>query len=111
MKLPAEAIIAEEKLTRYLLVPQLRGDKSAFLERAGYNLNDFERLRGDLRAQILSLEAEPLEINKFGQYFEIRGDLRGPSAVTLRVRTIWMKEHLSGVVKFVTLIPDRRRKI
>jgi hypothetical protein len=35
MKLPADAIIAREKLTRYLLVRQARGDKSAFLAQAG----------------------------------------------------------------------------
>jgi hypothetical protein len=27
-------------------------------------------------------------------------------AGTLRVRTIWMTEYLSGVTKFITLIPD-----
>ena len=36
MKLPPITIIPIEKATRYLLVPQARGDKSAFLERAGY---------------------------------------------------------------------------
>jgi hypothetical protein len=96
MKLPADTVIAEEKLTRYLLVPQVRGDKSSFLERAGYRLNDFERLQNDLRVQILSLEAESLESNQFGQYFQIRGDLRGPNGVALSVRTIWMKACLES---------------
>jgi len=35
--------------------------------------------------------------------------LTGPNGVALAVRTIWMTEHLSGVTKFVTLIPDKRR--
>jgi hypothetical protein len=35
MKLPSDAAIALEKLTRYLLVRQARGDKSAFLASAG----------------------------------------------------------------------------
>jgi hypothetical protein len=30
----------------------------------------------------------------------------GPSGRTLRVRTIWMTEYLSGATKFITLIPD-----
>ena len=46
MRLPADAIIAPEKMTRYLLVRQARGD------------------------------------------------------------TIWKKEYLSGVTKFITLIPE-----
>ena len=109
MKLPADTIIATDKLTRYLLVPKARGDKSAFLARAGYTLENTEQLRLDLRSQVLPLEAEPLESNKFGQYYEICGRLIGPKGVTLSVRTIWMTEHLSGNTKFVTLIPDKRR--
>jgi hypothetical protein len=32
--LPQDAVIAEEKLTKYLLVPLLKDDKSKFLDRA-----------------------------------------------------------------------------
>jgi hypothetical protein len=37
--LPQDAIIAEEKLTKYLLVPLPKDDKSKFLAMAGYNSN------------------------------------------------------------------------
>ena len=50
-----------------------------------------------------------MESNTFGRYYEIRGTLTGPNGVPLAVCTIWMTEHLSGVTKFVTLIPDKRR--
>ena len=109
MRLPQDATIAEDKLTRYLLLPQSRGDKSAFLAQAGYEQENRPHLLRGLRAQILPLEAQRLESNKFGQYYEIRGTLTGPNAVGLPVRTIWMTEHLSGVTKLVTLIPDVRR--
>ncbi len=89
-------------------MPQARGGKSAFLERGGYTLEDADRLLRDLRLQ-LPLDAVPTKSNKFGQYYEIRGSLTGPNGVTLAVRTIWMTEHLSGVTKFVTLLPDKRR--
>jgi hypothetical protein len=62
-----------------------------------------------LRRQ-LPLDAVPAKSNKFGQYYEIRGSLTGPNGVTLAVRTVWMTEHLSGVTRFVTLLPDKRRK-
>ena len=110
MRLPANAVIAQEKLTEYLLQQQARGDKSAFLARAGYTPQRPEQLLHDLRSQILTREAERLEANAFGQYYEIRGTLRGPNGVELLVRTIWMTEHLSGIAKFITLIPDIRRK-
>ncbi len=108
MKLPANTIIPEGKVTDYLLAPQARGDKSGYLELAGYGPDDAEKLLGDLRNQ-LPLDAVPTKSNKFGQYYEIRGRLTGPNGVTLGVRTIWMTEHLSAVTKFVTLLPDKRR--
>ncbi len=107
MKLPADATIAPEKLTHYLLVPQTRGDKSAFLNRAGYSGERADQLLTDLRNQLLPIDATPLHTTKFGQFYEIRGALTGPNGVTLRVRSIWMKEHLSGQTKFITLIPER----
>jgi hypothetical protein len=109
MKLPAETIIAPEKITQYLLVPQARGDKSGFLERAGYTSEHADELLRDLRVQLLPLEAIPGKSNQFGQYYETRGDLTGPNGMTLAVRAIWMTEHLSGVTKFVTLLPDKRK--
>jgi len=109
MKLPANAIIPREKVTNYLLVPQARGDKSRYLERAGYTPDDDETLLADLRRQLLC-DAVPMKSNKFGQYYEIRGSLNGPNGILLPVRTIWMTEHLSGITKFVTLVPDKQRR-
>lgn len=109
MRLPADTAIAGDKLTRYLLLPQARGDKSAFLARAGYTLGNADQLLRDLRTQILPLEAVALESNKFGRYYQIRDTLTGPNDVALAVCTIWMTEHLSDVTKFVTLITDKRR--
>lgn len=111
MKLPEDSIILEEKLTRYLLVPQARSDKSAFLSRAGYRIDNFEVLLDDLRSQILPLEATEIEAGKFGVYYEVRGTLTGLNGISIPVRTIWMKEHLSNITKFITLLPDRRRKL
>jgi hypothetical protein len=110
MRLPADTTIAEDKLTRYLLLPQAHGDKSAFLERARYRLENAAQLRQDLRTQILPCEAIELESNKFGRYHEIRATLSGPNGVELAVSTIWMTENLSGVTKFITLIPEKQRK-
>ena len=109
MKLPASTNIAREKVTRYLLVPQTRGDKSGFLGLAGYAPENADQLLRDLRNQLLPLDAVPTKSDKFGQYYEIRGNLAGPSGKTLAVRAIWMTEHLSGVTKFVTPLPDKRK--
>lgn len=101
MKLPADTIIAPEKVTLYLLVAQARGDKSEFLGRAGYTLGNADQLLSDIRLQLLPLEATPGKSNEYGQYYETRGVLTGPNGVKLAVRAIWMTEHLSGVTKLL----------
>jgi len=60
VKLPSNTIIATDEFTRYLFVPQPRGDKSAFLAGAGYTLENVDQLLHDLRTQILPLDAAPL---------------------------------------------------
>jgi hypothetical protein len=107
MKLPSDAIIAPDKLTHYLLVRQTRGDKSAFLARGGYTLENTDQLLHDLRSQLLPLDATPLHSTEFGQLYEIRGLLVGPNGMTLQIRSIWMKENLSRITKFITLIPEK----
>lgn len=107
MKLPADAVIAAAKVRRYLLVRQTRGDKSGFLASGGYTLENADQFLHDLRTQILPLDATPLHSTEFGQFYEIRGPLVGQNDVTLQIRSIWMKEKLSGLTKFITLIPEK----
>ena len=108
--LPSDALIATEKLTKYLLVRRPVGDKLKFLRQAGYTLDNWRQLEQDIRQQILSQEVVPIEQTRYGEYFEIRASLRGPNSVTVNVRTVWMKESSSGVTKFITLYPDRGRR-
>jgi hypothetical protein len=41
--------------------------------------------------------------------YETCGQLTGPNGESLAVRAIWMTERLSGLTKFVTLLPDKRK--
>ena len=107
MKLPSNALIASEKLTKYLLVKRSVGDKSEFLKQAGYTLENWQRLEQDIRQQILSKDAVPIEQTEYGELFEIQASLVGPNGVALNMRTIWMRESRSGLTKFITLYPDR----
>jgi len=109
MKLPPDAVIAPEKLVNYLLVKRARGDKSAFLASAGYSAANSQQLSRDLRGKCSRKMRSPLQRTKFGQFYEIRAPLTGPSGTKLRIRSIWMKEHLSGVTKFITLVPDEKK--
>jgi hypothetical protein len=68
MRLPVTAIVAPEKMTRYLLVRQARGDKSAFLARAGYTPETADHLINDERTQLLPLDATQLHSTTFGDF-------------------------------------------
>ena len=108
MKLPADAFIAPEKLTRYLLRWRPEDDKSAFLAKAGYTVENSNRLRHDIQTQLLPLDAEFLEPTDYGPKYRIRGSLRGPNGLELQVTTIWMTEETSQQTKFITLYPAHR---
>ncbi|MEQ8752177.1 MAG: hypothetical protein RID09_01505 [Coleofasciculus sp. G1-WW12-02] len=103
--LPQNAIIAEEKLTKYLLVPLPKDDKSQFLAKAGYTLANWQQLEQDLRAQVLTQPAEQIDTNRYGTKYAIHAQLCGANGIELRIITIWMVAN--GTTKFVTLVPDK----
>ncbi len=107
MRLPADAVIAREKLTEYLLLRRPEDDKSAFLALAGYSLDNAGRLMADIREQLMPLDAELIENTEYGAKFSLAGVLIGPNGRTLRVVTIWMTEEATGETKFITLYPDK----
>jgi Domain of unknown function (DUF6883) len=110
MKLPEDTLIAYDKLTQYLLISKRRNDKSQWLAKAGYTLENWQVLETDLRNQILTIDATPIEKTKYGQMFEISGKLVGPKGNSLSVITIWMTEIEKKTTKFITMYPDKRRK-
>ncbi|MDZ8258472.1 DUF6883 domain-containing protein [Nostoc sp. ChiQUE01b] len=103
--LPQDAIIAEEKLTKYLLVLLSKDDKSKFLARAGYTLDNWQQLERDLRAQVLTQPAERIETTRYGHKYAIHACLRGINGVEFNILTVWMV--VSDTTKFVTLVPDQ----
>jgi len=107
MKLPADAIIAIEKMTNYLLQWRPENDKSQFLARAGYTEQHADRLASDIRRQLLTLEAEFEETTEYGEIYSIVGSLIGPNGQMLRVSSIWMTESVTGQTKFITLYPAK----
>ncbi len=110
MKLPSNTLIATEKLTQYLLIPRRRNDKSRWLAQAGYTIKNWQLLEKDLRKQILSLVAIPIENTRYGKMFEIKGNLTGPNGKTLAVCTIWMTETATRETKFITMYPEKGAK-
>jgi hypothetical protein len=56
--IPADAIIAVERVRDYLLMPLKANDKSGYLALAGYRGGDFWELIRDIRQQLLSCGSE-----------------------------------------------------
>jgi len=103
--LSQDAIIPEDKLTKYLLIPLAKDDKSKFLRRAGYTLENWHQLEQDLRSQILTQPAELIETNRYGKKYCIRACLQGVNGVELNILTIWMVTN--DIANFVTLVPNK----
>lgn len=105
MKLDPNAVIAEEKLLRYLLTPRARNDKSGFLARAGYGQANWRSLENDLRLQVLPLEAVLSRLSSYGELYTIQARLRGPNGMELSILSAWIVERVNGQTRFVTRYP------
>jgi hypothetical protein len=107
VKLPEHALIPDDKLRRYLLLPREENDKSAFLALAGYTLATWEVLKQDLYELVKLHEVADTIISPYGIKHEIYGVLTGPNGQTLHVVTVWITLEATGETRFVTLFPDR----
>ena len=112
MRIPPDALIAEDKLVRYLFVWRPADDKSQFLAQAGFTLDSPESLRPALRAlaacALATLtEAVCDEDNEYGEFYRVEGDIVGPTGRALAVTTIWLRVRADGGFRFITLKPRK----
>ena len=109
MKLPAaqRAVIAAAKIRDYLLSTShpVGRFKAPFFASLGYTVADWQRLEQDLLRFANSDEAVPGKESPYGQRYEIRGTLNGPSGKSARVLTVWIVRFESDVPEFVTAFP------
>jgi hypothetical protein len=104
VKIPSDAIIPEEKLTRYLLLPRVKDDKSKFLAQAGFTLANWRELLAAMRRLTESAEAVEDGNNEYGDFYRLEGELEGPNG-HLVVVMIWLRWHQDGTFHFITLKP------
>ncbi len=101
MKLKAsEIIVAEEKITEYLLVRKIKNDKSYFLRKLGYTLENYQDLIADILQIAKTYDAVLSRSNEFGNLYSIQGHLRNTLVIT-----IWMEQISNNTYRFVTLYP------
>jgi len=109
MRIPSDATVAETKLTDYLLVRRPWDDKSEFLHRAGFGLENWPALREAVMRLAESVEAVEDGGNEYGTFYRVEGALTGPTG-TLQMVSIWMKRTIDQGFHFVTLKPSRAKE-
>ena len=105
MKIPSDAIIPEEKLTRYLLVPREYDDKSKFLSQAGFTQENPDVLMNAIRLLADKYDGVEDGENEYGAFYRVDGHLEGTEQRELAVTTIWLQWNSDGRFHFVTLKP------
>jgi hypothetical protein len=106
MHIPADAEIAPEKLTHYLLVPKPLDDKAKFLRRMGFTLANPQALDAAIRALAAAEPASEDGRNEYGTFWRVEGPLTGPERA-IPVVTVWLQWHVDGRFRFITLKPAR----
>jgi Domain of unknown function (DUF6883) len=110
MKLPEaqHAVIAPAKIRDYLLSTShpVGRFKAPFFASLGYTNANWPRLEEDLRDLAVSGDAELGKRNPYGQKYEIRGILRGPSGRSAGALTVWIILFGGDALQFVTAFPE-----
>lgn len=103
-----QAVVEDAKVRDYLLSPAhpIGRFKSVFFAALGFSYDDWTILRDALVELAHSQEATRGQPSPFGQKFEIRAILRGPSGRQAAVLTVWMISIGRDFPHFVTAFPD-----
>ncbi len=107
MRIPDNALISLDKLTRYLLMLRPVDDKSGFLAQAGFTQDNPQDLLMALRALTQTGNATVQKSNEYGTFYQMSGILKGLNGVELGVVTIWLAT-ADGAFRFITLKPQKR---
>ena len=109
MQIPQDALIPDAKITRYLLIHRPYDDKSNFLAKADFTLENPDDLLVALRQVIQVGEAIEDRTDQYGVYYRVKGLLPGPNGISLKVITIWLHRSIDQQFQFITLVPNKEK--
>ena len=109
MRLPGaeKAVVDGTKIRDYLLSeshPVGRFKAPAF-KKIGYSIEAWEMLASDLLRLSTENEAVATGSNAYGQKYEVRGTLKGPTGEGLGLATVWIVLNDEDFPRFVTAYP------
>jgi hypothetical protein len=109
MRIPGAelATVDPAKVRDYLLSPEhsVGRFKAKFFDSIGYSRDDWQLLAAALRAIAASEDATPGDKTAFGDKYEVRGSLVGPSGRGAKVVTVWIVLKDESAPRFVTAYP------
>ncbi len=108
---PDNAIVPVEKLRDYLLSPfhPVGRFKSRFFAGIGYRSEEWSVLEQDIRALLVEGDATKTDRTAYGQKYEVRGIITGPSGKTADIVTVWIVRHEEDAPRFVTAHPGGQK--
>jgi len=101
------AIVSQDKITDYLLSAShpIGRFKAVFFFSLGYSIDNWELLRQDLLQLARSGEALVVQQSPYGQKYEVRGSLVGPSRRRADLVTVWIVLDSETYPRLVTAYP------
>lgn len=109
MKLPNAkvATVDAARIRDYLLSPShpVGRFKAAFFVGLGYDASNWQRLETDLLRIARSGDAIAGSPSPYGQKYEVRGTLTGPSGRSAELATVWIVLTGTEAPQFVTAFP------
>ena len=112
MRLPGadRAVVSADKTREYLLsdAHPVGRFKAAFFGGLCYSAAEWDVLAADLRGHAMENEASATEANEYGQKYEIRAIMAGPSGKTAVVVAVWIVLRGEDFPRFVTAFPGAR---
>jgi hypothetical protein len=112
MRLPGidDAVVGDDKIRDYLLSEShpVGRFKEAFFSSLGYSRERWQMLGRDLRRHANDNESVATEHNSYGQKYEIRGRIEGPSGKVATLVALWIILQGEEFPRFVTAFPGAR---
>ncbi len=101
------AVIPEEKLTKYALNPNRDADKTTAFELAlGYNLSNVNKLIANIKNNISKYPAKLKGDKGYGNIYEVILEIKGENGKTAKVLTGWIDERKTGKIRLTTIHVD-----
>ncbi len=100
------AYVPREKLQDYILAEShpVGRFKAKFFRALGYERTDWRALKDDILA-MLDNEAEEKERTEYGQKYEVRGIIQGPSGKRADIVSVWIILEGEDFPRFITAYP------